>query len=351
MLELKNISLSNPGFSLHHISFSVHKGEYFILLGMSGAGKSMLLEMIAGLTNPDSGEILLYGKNIESSKPNKREVGMVFQDHAIFPHLTVAGNIGYALKQQSLSQAAKQKQIQSIADRIHIGHLLNRHTSTLSGGELQRVAIARTLVQKPEILLLDEPLASIDTKLKAELRSLLRQLNREGQTIVHVTHDFDEAVSLASRIAIIHNGRIIQTGTPDEVFGNPRSEFVAHFVGIRNFFKAGITETETGCQAEPVKGLRIISTQKSASGEGYVMIRSEDVTLSVENYESSARNNFTGKIIEVSGSRNSADVIVDIGVPVHVSISKESVRNLALSEGKSVWVHFKASAVSMIPKE
>jgi molybdopterin-binding protein len=317
---------------------------------MSGAGKSMLLEMIAGLTNPDSGEILLNGKNIGKSRPYEREVGLVFQDHAIFPHLTVSGNIGYALKRQALSHSAKQELIKSIADRVHIGQLLHRQPSTLSGGELQRVALARTLVQKPEVLLLDEPLAAIDTKLKAEIRSLLRQLNREGQTIVHVTHDFDEAISLANRIAIIHEGKIIQTGTPEEVFGNPRSEFVAHFVGIRNFFKAKLTETETGCIAEPVRGLHIFSTQKSGSGEGYLMIRGEDLTLSIENYESSARNNFVGKILEVSGSRAGMDVIVDIGVPVHVSVSKESVLNLDLIEGKKIWVHFKASAVNIILK-
>jgi len=349
MLELKNISLSNPGFSLKNISFKVNKGEYFVLLGMSGAGKSMLLEMIAGLTNPDSGEIILNEKPINKSKPYEREVGLVFQDHAIFPHLTVGGNIGYALKRQSLSHSAKQELIQSIADRIHIGQLLHRQPSTLSGGELQRVALARTLVQKPEVLLLDEPLAAIDTKLKAEIRSLLRQLNREGQTIVHVTHDFDEAISLANRIAIVHEGKIIQTGTPEEVFSSPRSEFVAHFVGIRNFFKAKLIETETGCIAELGKSLRIVSTQKSGSGEGYLMIRGEDLTISVENYESSARNNFMGKIIEVSGSRSGMDVIINIGVPVHVIVSKESVKDLGLVEGKSVWVHFKASAISIIP--
>lgn len=349
MLELKNISLSNPGFSLNDISFKVNKGEYFILLGMSGAGKSMLLEMIAGITSPDSGEILLNGKNIERNKPYEREVGLVFQDHAIFPHLTVGGNIGYALNRQVLSHTQKQEEIRSIADRIHIAQLLPRPPSTLSGGELQRVALARTLVQKPKVLLLDEPLAAIDTKLKAEIRSILRQLNREGQTIIHVTHDFDEAISLAHRIAIIHDGKIIQTGTPEEVFGNPQSEFVAHFVGIRNFFKAKLTETESGCFAELVKGLRIVSTQKSSSGEGYLMIRSEDLTLSVENYESSARNNFIGKIIEVSASRTGIDIIVDIGVPVHVSVSKESVQNLGLIDGKSVWVHFKASAIKIIP--
>jgi len=350
MLELKDISFSNPGFSLNNISFNVKKGEYFILLGMSGAGKSMLLEMIAGLTNPDNGEILLNGKSINNSKPYQREVGLVFQDHAIFPHLPVGGNIGYALKRQALSHSKKQELIKSIADRVHIGQLLQRQPSTLSGGELQRVALARTLVQKPSVLLLDEPLAAIDTKLKSEIRSLLRQLNREGQTIVHVTHDFDEAISLAHRIAIIHEGKIIQTGTPEEVFGNPRSEFVAHFVGIRNFFKAKLIETETSCIAELVTGLRIASTQKSGSGDGYLMIRGEDLTLSIENYESSARNNFEGKISEVSGSRTGFDVIVDMGVPVHVSISKESLQNLGLIEGKSVWVHFKASAVNIISK-
>lgn len=348
MLELINITLSYPGFSLNDISFKVNKGEYFILLGTSGSGKSMLLEMIAGLTNPDKGEILLNGKKINTSKAHHREVGLVFQDHAIFPHLTVGGNIGYALKRLSSSRLNKQGQVQTIADRINIAHLLNRQPSTLSGGELQRVALARTLVQKPEVLLLDEPLAAIDTKLKAQIRSLLRQINREGQTIVHVTHDFDEAISLAHRIAIVHEGKIVQMGTPAEVFGNPRSEFVAHFVGIRNFFKAEITETESGSIANLGKDLNIFSTQKESSGHGYLMIRSEDITISTENYQSSALNNLRGIIVEMSGSRNGLDVIVDIGVYLHVMVSRESVQNLCLAEGKSVWVHFKASATNIV---
>jgi len=349
MLELKNISLSNPGFSLKNISFKVNKGEYFILLGMSGAGKSMLLEMIAGLTIPDSGEILLNNRNIEKCKPNEREVGLVFQDHAIFPHLSVSANIGYALKRKVLNYSTKLDQIRSIAERVHIQQLLDRQPSTLSGGELQRVALARTLVQKPEVLLLDEPLAAIDTKLRSEIRSLLRQLNREGQTIVHVTHDFDEAISLAHRIAIIHEGKIIQTGTPEEVFGSPRSEFVAHFVGIRNFFKVKLTESETGCLAELANGLKVSSTQKSASGEGYLMIRGEDVTLSAEKYAGSELNNFEGKIIEVAGSRTGVDITVDIGVPVHVSIARVAAINQGLTEGISVWLHFMASAVNILP--
>ncbi|MEI6059150.1 MAG: ABC transporter ATP-binding protein [Bacteroidota bacterium] len=348
MLELQNICLSYPGFSLNDISFKVSMGEYFILLGPSGSGKSMLLEMIAGLSAPKSGKIFLDGISVENGKPQDREAGLVFQDHAIFPHLTVRGNIGYALKGQTYHPLQKQQLIKSIAERMQIEQLLDRLPSTLSGGELQRVALARTLVQKPKVLLLDEPLASIDTKLKTDIRSLLRQLNREGQTIIHVTHDFDEAISLAHSIAIIHEGKIVQVGSPAEVFNSPRSEFVAHFVGIRNFFKVKIKETLTGCVAQLTENIEVASSQKLHSGQGHLMIRGEHLTLTSENTPASQPNTFTGRIIEVSASRTGFDVLIDLGFQLHASVGIELQRSLNLVEGKVIWVHFTETSTQII---
>ncbi len=346
MLELKNLSFHHRNFSLNDISFSVEEGEYFMVLGMSGAGKSMLIENIAGLSQPDSGHILLNEIQIEKFRPQNREIGLVFQDHAIFPHLTVSANIGYALKRRNLNSIQRNEMIRKIALHLHIEHLLDRRPSTLSGGELQRVALARTLIQEPKVLLLDEPMAAIDTKLKAEIRMLLRQLNREGQTIVHVTHDFDEAISLAHRVAIIQEGKIIQTGTPEDVFNSPRSEFVAHFVGIKNFFKVKLSQNETGCIGIPAEGIKIVSDKNSASAEGYMMIRGEDISVSTENITGSSINNFRGKIIDVAASRTGIEVIVDIGIPVHASVTK--LPNLNLIEGKEIWIHFEASSVTIV---
>lgn len=344
-LELKNISCRFPSFRLDDISFSVNEGDYFILLGMSGAGKSMILEMIAGLVPPDSGTIRLDGQDIMRQKIQDRQVGLVFQDLAIFPHLSVAENIGYSLKGRARAQE-RQERIQQAASRLNIPDLLDRRPETLSGGELQRVALARSLVHQPKILLLDEPLSSLDSSLKAELRKQLRQLNRQGQTLIHVTHDYEEAISLGNRIAVIHEGRIIQQGSPSDVFFTPRSEFVAHFTGARNFFKV----TARGNPGEVIiqEGIRFKLATDAEGGEGYVLLRSEDVFLSRTPVDTSAMNNFDGKIIEIVPSKNGFEVHVDIGIPLYSVITRESLEHLKLREGESCYLHFKASAVRFI---
>ena len=194
MLNLNEVCLKQGKFSLKSISLTVEKGDYFILLGVSGAGKSMILETIAGLLKPVSGTILMNGNNITNAKIQDRKIGLVFQDHAIFPHMTVYENLAFSLHGKKLDVVQKMDQIATVAAQMSITGLLNRKPSTLSGGELQRVALARTLIQNPSLLLLDEPLSSLDVQLKDELRTILRKLNRSGQTIIHVTHDYDEAV-------------------------------------------------------------------------------------------------------------------------------------------------------------
>ena len=254
MLKLTGINKDFKGFKLSDISFTVEKGDYFILLGPSGAGKSLLLEIIAGLAIPDSGSLELYGRDITQLPIQKRKVGLVFQDHAIFPHMKVKSNLAYALHGQP-GESIHQK-IMAMSANLGIGELLERYPSTLSGGELQRVALARTLIQEPEILLLDEPLSSMDTRLRSGTRSLLRKIHRAGQTIIHVTHDYEEALSLGNRIAVMDHGNILQTGTPDEVFHSPRNGFVAHFIGIRNFFPAKIRLHDGIPWAETVGNLK-----------------------------------------------------------------------------------------------
>lgn len=348
MLSIQHLCVSFTGFRLSDISFNVAKGEYFILLGESGAGKSLLLETIAGLNKQQSGSILLNGKDISHEKIQQRGIGLVFQDYAVFPHLSVKENIAYPLKHKHLSVEEKTSRINLIIKTLQICHLMYRRPATLSGGELQRVALARALVQKPQVLLLDEPLASIDSKLKLELRALLRQINRLGQTIIHVTHDFDEAVSLADRIAIIDNGSIVQTGTPQEVFSNPVNGFVAHFAGIRNFFKVRIEKQQGLISVFPHENVPIILNQLTDAQSGFLLIRNEDILLSKENFESSALNNFKGVVEDIYPLRNGMEVVVNIGIQLHAQVSRESAEKLGIIAGKTVWVHFKASAVKII---
>jgi len=348
MLELRNISCELPGFCLSGISLSIGEGEYFILLGESGAGKSLLLETIAGLNTVKNGHILLDGRDITQEKIQQRNIGLVFQDQAIFPHLTVKENIAYPLKGKHLSASEKEQIINEFALLVQIPNLLDRKPATLSGGELQRVALARALVQKPKVLLLDEPLSATDSKLRSELRALLRQINRLGQTIIHVTHDFDEAVSLADRIAIMNQGSIVQTGTPEEVFSNPVNGFVAHLAGIRNFFKA-IIENQNGTPiARPAVDVGIVLGEPVQTGSGYILIRSEDIILSASPIESSALNNFAGTVLDLYPSRSGMEVVLDIGITLHAQISLESTQKLKLTPGKKTWTHFKASSVKVI---
>ncbi|MDA3779865.1 MAG: ATP-binding cassette domain-containing protein, partial [Bacteroidales bacterium] len=246
MLEISRLNLHFKEFEITDINFSVGKGDYFILLGKSGAGKTLILEMIAGLLSPKSGKIFLNNKDITFEKIQSRKVGLVFQDYAIFPHLSVFENIAYPLKPKKISKKERAKLVINCANDLNINHLLKRSPKTLSGGELQRVALARTLILKPDLLLLDEPLSSLDIQLRKELRSLLRKLNKNGQTIIHVTHDYEDAVSLANKIAVMHDGTIVQHGTPKDIFQNPKSEFVAEFTGTKNFFKARIESQGKG---------------------------------------------------------------------------------------------------------
>jgi len=348
MLELRNISCTFPGFSLSEISFCVADGEYFILLGESGAGKSLLLEAIAGLNSIKSGKLLLDGIDITNEKIQQRGIGLVFQDQAVFPHLSVKENIAYPLRGKHLSKSEKDEIIGEISQLVQISKLLNRRPSTLSGGELQRVALARALVQKPKILLLDEPLSATDSKLRSELRALLRQINRMGQTIIHVTHDFDEAVSLADRIAIMNQGSIVQSGTPQEVFGNPVNGFVAHFAGIRNFFKVRIEHKGSRCFAVAENNIEIAVSESAENSSGYILIRNEDILLSANTFESSALNNFEGTVLDLYPSRSGMEIVIDIGIMLHVQISHESAVSLQLTQGKKIWVHFKASSVKLI---
>jgi molybdopterin-binding protein len=348
MLKIQNMSRRLGTFTINDVSFSVSKGEYFILLGVSGAGKSLLLEMIAGLTAPDSGTICLEDRDITSEKIQSRNIGLVFQDYAVFPHLTVRENVGYALHGSHLTHSGRKEMVRDISVKMNIEDLLDRKPSTLSGGEQQRVALARTLVQKPKVLLLDEPLSSLDPKLRGEIRNLLRSIHRDGQTVIHVTHDYEEAVSLADTIAVVNEGMIVQTGTPEEVFSHPKSEFVAHFIGIKNFYRASVVRDSSGIHAVTEGNILINLGPGDHSTQGFVLIRSEDIILSKAPLDSSATNVFRGRVTEIVPTRQGTEVVVDIGLPASALVTERSVDHLRIHEGSDIYISFKATAVRFI---
>lgn len=348
MLRLDKIALTVGDFSLHNIDFAVAEGEYFILLGPSGAGKSLILEMIAGFYKPQQGKVLLKQKEITRLPIQKREVGLLFQDFAIFPHLSVYDNIAYPLRNVSVSKSGKLETVRQVAAELEVSHLLHRNPATLSGGEQQRVALARTLVRKPAVLLLDEPLAALDVQLRAGIRSLLRKLNQQGQTILHVTHDYEEAAILGHRIAVVENNTIAQCGSHDEVFHHPRSSFIANFVGIRNFFAGELFENMDGISSFRSNGVIIRIMSNQSTGSGFAVIRSEDIFLSPEPLESSAANNLKGVITSIEPARVGFEISIDAGIHLMAIVGKESVARLDLQTGKTLWAGFKASAVKFV---
>jgi len=236
MLSVQNLTKKYDEFLLDDISLEIGRGEYFVLLGPSGAGKTVLFETIAGIISPDAGSIIFDGKDITRDPIRKRQIGLVLQDGAVFPHMTAGQNISYTLKVKGWPTSKIKEKVFQLAEQMSISHLLHRKPSTLSGGELRRVAIARTLAFEPKCLLLDEPLSSLDIQLQREILDLLKNLNQSGLTILHITHNYHEAFYVADRMAVMDKGKIIQQGIPAGISEHPESKFVADFIGLENFF-------------------------------------------------------------------------------------------------------------------
>jgi len=241
-LELKNIVKSFGAVTVvQEMNLAVEQGEFIVLLGESGCGKSTTLRMIAGLEEVTQGQIFINGKDVTYAQPMARDIAMVFQSYALYPHMNVAENMSFALKLQKVSSSEIEQRVKEAAKILNIEHLLNRRPKDLSGGQRQRVAIGRAIVRKPQVFLFDEPLSNLDAKLRGHMRAELAILHeRLGKTTIYVTHDQVEAMTLASRVVIFDQGRIQQIGTPHEIFSKPANLFVAGFIGspTMNFFEA-----------------------------------------------------------------------------------------------------------------
>lgn len=231
--------------ALDNVSLAVREGEFVSLLGPSGSGKTTLLTMIAGLTLPDSGEIWINGQLATYLPIQHRDIGMVFQNYALFPHLSVFENIAFPLKMRNLAEAKIREDVGQALEMVHLSHAADRLPSALSGGQQQRIALARCLVYKPSIILMDEPLGALDRKLREEMQLEIRRLHRAlGTTLLYVTHDQDEAMTMSDRVCLMQNGAIEQVGTPSELYFSPRTEFVAGFLGNSNFIDATVEGKE-----------------------------------------------------------------------------------------------------------
>ena len=256
--------------AVRDLTLEVLKGEFLAMLGPSGCGKTTTLRMIAGLVHPDEGEILISDRNVNDIPIEKRNIGMVFQNYALWPHLNVFENVAFGLEMAKVNKNEVQDRVQKALNLLKLGGFEKRYSHELSGGQQQRVALARAIVISPTVLLLDEPLGALDKKLREEMQIELKQLQRKlGITTIFVTHDQEEALSLADRIAVMDQGVVQQLGTPDEVYENPQNKFVANFIGLSNFLAGKlIRQDENTTTCEVADGTLVCVHCSGVGGEG-----------------------------------------------------------------------------------
>lgn len=303
---------------LNGLDLTIEKGSLVAFLGPSGCGKTTVLRLIAGLTPLDRGRIIIDGKDITAIPPNKRNTAMVFQSYALFPHMTVTDNIGFGLKMHGIPKEEAAGRTAKIIDTTRLHGLEDRFPRQLSGGQAQRVALARAMVMNPEVLLLDEPLSNLDAKLRHEMRVEIRLLHESlGLTTIFVTHDQDEALTLADRIVLMHNGKIVQNGSPREIFENPQSYFVANFTAVRNFF-VGVFADE-GKVFITGDGLRIDCAIRDET-KTMVGIRPNKIVVNPPNperfqniFKASVRlASYRGNVIDVLADLNGKEILVEV---------------------------------------
>ncbi len=349
LLKVENLSIELGEFKLENASFGVEKGDYLMIIGPTGSGKTIILETIAGFYQPKQGRIYMKGKDITTLPPEKRGISMVYQDYMLFPHMSVYDNIAFGLRKKNDNEKEIKNEINHIAKVLEIQHLLNRSPTTLSGGEQQRVAIARALVVKPEILLMDEPFSSLDVKTRERMRKLVKNAMEEyDTTVIQVTHDFEDVFTLADKIIIMKGGKILQMGTPEEIFSKPANEFIANFVST-NLLRCKAIKNEDNLSVLNCNGVILYSAEEvDVKGEVTVSIRPEDIIISDNMVRSSAKNVLRAKVIEMEKRGNLVWVTIDAGIRLRVIITPNSAEALGIRENKEIYAIFKAASVKVI---
>lgn len=298
-LRVEDMHINLGEFSLKGVSIELGRGEYHTIMGPTGAGKTILLECIIGFYRPEKGRVFLDGKDITDDPPEKRRIGIVYQDYALLPHKDVFGNIEYGLKKTDRDKESRREKILKISESLNISHILHRKPTTLSGGEQQRTALARALVVEPRLLLMDEPLSALDPQTRQTTRSLLRKLMRDSDvTVLHITHDMDDVWALADRVAIMRNGRLEQHDTMRSVFNRPNSRFIADFVGATIYEGTTLPGCNGYCNID-VQGLQLATVDRAKAGEQVrVVLRPENVMVFQKRPEKTSIQNLVEATLE-----------------------------------------------------
>ncbi|HMM82558.1 MAG TPA: ABC transporter ATP-binding protein [Terrimesophilobacter sp.] len=342
-LELVGIKKRFPGFTaIEHLDLTIPAGSFFALLGPSGCGKTTTLRLVAGLEDPTEGSILIGGKDVTKLKPFQRQVNTVFQSYALFPHMTVLDNVAFGLRRRKIEDPVAKAHEALVL--VELDHLAARKPQQLSGGQQQRVALARAIVNRPALLLLDEPLGALDLKLRRQMQLELKSIQEEvGLTFVHVTHDQEEAMTMADTVAVMNKGEIEQLGAPQDLYELPRTAFVANFLGQSNLFTGHVASTTSTSITVDVEGAKITVPTKRAqrhTGEVTVGIRPEKLHLHKDEPKTAAGTNSIGpgRIIDVSFSGVSTQYTVAVPGLDNLTVFQQNTTFGPIAhEGAEVW--------------
>lgn len=359
LLSLVNLNKYFGDFHvLKDITLDIDRGEFLTLLGPSGCGKTTLLRCIAGLEAIDSGDILLNGESIKDLAPNKRNVNTVFQNYALFPHFTVYDNICYGPRvKRTLSEGELKQKVREVLELVQMAGYENRMPHQLSGGQRQRIAIARALINQPDILLLDEPLGALDLKLRKHMQTELLQLQKvTGTTFVYVTHDQDEALNMSDRIVVINQGEVQQLGTPREIYNNPRNLFVTEFIGDRNILQVEVLEPGEGT-VKVMLGGQVVEARSAGSGltagdKAVLAVHKDKMRVACE----PGPNSLVAKALSIHYAGSQIRLELAVGQDMETGWVKLTVILYQQSDcecepGDSVWVSWDADGAVLLPLE